>query len=154
MTSLANDDRRIVASSDLSRHSAQVFVLVEIGPVEVTRRDGETLLLVTKRSVAGQNEILHIAAQVIAIAWDERGSLVDRVAQQFPWIKLLKTEEQAECARSIVETARGAFAIDRPAALVTEIQAWRNTAEAHAAGWGQEERDWLAEPIVVSRPAD
>ena len=48
-------------------------------------------------------------------------------------------------------TAGGAFVVNQPGRILTEITAWQNTAEAVAAGWGQEEPVWLAESVPVTR---
>lgn len=150
--SLTPTERRVVQSSELSRNSAAVFAAAEQAPVEVTRRDGETLVLTTKREAAAHQRILEVAAQLIAVSLDDRGTLEDRLAGPFPWIKLLSVQDQRTCAQDIIDTARGAFVVNQPGRIITEIKAWQNTAEAVAAGWGQEEPDWLREPVAVKKP--
>ena len=49
-------------SSDLSKHSAEVFAEAENHPVTVTRRDGESLVLMSQREADARNELLNIAA--------------------------------------------------------------------------------------------
>ena len=50
--SLFNDARTTTRrSSDLSKHSADVFAEAEEHPVHVTRRDGETLVLMSQREM-------------------------------------------------------------------------------------------------------
>lgn len=142
----------VVQSSALSRHPGPVFAAAEQAPVEVTRRDGETLILTTKRDAEAHERILELAAQLIVVSLDEEGTLEERLARPFPWIKLLNKVDQQNCAREIIEIARGAFDVNQPARILTVIKAWRNTAEAIAAGWGSEERDWLPEPTAVTRP--
>ena len=151
-TVLSPVKRQTVQSSELSRHSAAVFAAAEEAPIEVTRRDGETLVLTTKRESADRELILQLAAQLIAVSLDDRGTLVDRLAGPFPWIKLLSEADQCTCAKAIIDTARGAFVVNQPGRVLTEIEAWRNTAEAVAAGWSKNEPDWLEEPVVVSKP--
>ncbi len=145
-------EHRVVQSSELSRNSAAVFAAAEEAPIEVTRRDGETLVLTTKRETAAHERILEVAAQLIAVSLDENGTLEDRLARPFPWIKLLSVQDQRTCAQDIIDTARGAFVVNQPSRILTEIKAWQNTAEAVAAGWGQEEPDWLGEPVAVKKP--
>ncbi|TFC17937.1 hypothetical protein E3O19_05460 [Cryobacterium algoritolerans] len=86
--------RRVVQSSDLSRRSAAVFAAAEEAAVQVTRRDGETLVLTTKREAAVHEQILEVAAQLIAVSLDDRGTLGDRLARPFPWIMLLSVQDQ------------------------------------------------------------
>lgn len=86
--------RRVVQSSDLSRRSAAVFAAAEEAAVQVTRRDCETLVLTTKREAAVHEQILEVAAQLIAVSLDDRGTLGDRLARPFPWIMLLSVQDQ------------------------------------------------------------
>ncbi|WBU36740.1 prevent-host-death protein [Homoserinibacter sp. YIM 151385] len=142
-----------VQSSELSREPRVVFAAAERGPVDVTRRDGSTLVLRTKEQDDLRTRVFELAAQLIAVSLDERESLVDRLAVPFPWIKLLSEGDQATCAAEIIATARGAFAIDRPERIVTEIAAWRSTAEAVAAGWGTDSVEWVDDDIEIGRPS-
>ncbi|WP_104081550.1 prevent-host-death protein [Cryobacterium sp. Y11] len=151
-TTLNLAGQRIVQSSELSRNSAAVFAAAEEAPVEVSRRDGESLILTTKREAAAHERILEIAAQLIAVSLDDNGTLEDRLARPFPWIKLLSVQDQRTCARDIIDTARGAFVVNQPGRILTEIKAWQNTAEAVAAGWGQDKPEWLREPVTVTKP--
>ncbi|MBC7597262.1 MAG: prevent-host-death protein [Kineosporiaceae bacterium] len=151
-TTLNLAGQRIVQSSELSRNSAAVFAAAEEAPVEVSRRDGESLILTTKREAAAHERVLEIAAQLIAVSLDDKGTLEDRLARPFPWIKLLSVQDQRTCARDIIDTARGAFVVNQPGRILTEIKAWQNTAEAVAAGWGQDELEWLREPVTVTKP--
>ena len=151
-TTLNLAGQRVVQSSELSRNSAAVFAAAEEAPVEVSRRDGESLILTTKREAAAHDRILEIAAQLIAVSLDDNGTLEDRLARPYPWIKLLSVQDQRACARDIIDTARGAFVVNQPGRILTEIKAWQNTAEAVAAGWGQDEPDWLRKPVAVTKP--
>ena len=151
-TTLNPAERHVVQSSELSRHSAAVFAAAEDAPVEVTRRDGETLVLTTKREAVAHQRILEVAAQLIAVSLDGNGTLEDRLARPFPWINLLSVQDQRTCAQDIIDTARGAFVVNQPGKILTEITAWQNTAEAVAAGWGHDEPDWLREPVAVKKP--
>jgi len=144
--------RRVVQSSELSRHSADVFAKAEQGAIEVTRRDGEPLVLLTKREDDERELVLEIAAQLIAVSIEDRGTLVDRLAGPFPWIKLLSVRDQKHCAKDIIDVARGAFSIGQPARLLAEVAAWRNTAEAVAIGVADERLEWLDAAVTAERP--
>ncbi|GAA3599248.1 prevent-host-death protein [Klugiella xanthotipulae] len=146
-------DHLVVKSSDLSRDSKHVFREAEKAPVEVTRRDGEPLMLTTKAERDTHKAILNIAAQLIAVALDEdRGPLEDRLAVHYPWIKLLNADDQKQCAKDIIDTARAAFVVDQPFLIVTEIKSWRDTAEAVGAGWNSLPVTSLDEPVTVPAP--
>lgn len=145
--------RRSVQSSDLSRHAKQVFAAAEEAPLEVTRRDGKPLVLTTKERSDDDDAVLDIAAQLIAaVTLNEQLPLHDRLAIPYPWIKLLSAADQQRFAREIVDVARGSFSLRQPRRLLLEMQAWRNSAEAIAAGWDTEEPEILAEPIRVEKP--
>lgn len=76
---------RIVQLSELSRHPAEVFAAAEVGPVVVTRREGESLVLTTRERPAQQRELLAVAAQLIAASLDD-GPITERFGRYFPWI--------------------------------------------------------------------
>ena len=71
-------------SSELSRNSSEVMDAAEHGPVRVTRRDGEPLVLMSEREDSARAGLLEFAAQLIAITTDDRGSLAERMADHFP----------------------------------------------------------------------
>lgn len=145
--------RRSVQSSDLSRHAKDVFAAAEAEPLEVTRRDGKPLVLTTKERSDDDEAVLDIAAQLIAaMTLNEELPLRDRLAIPYPWLKLLSADDQERFAKEIIEIARGSFSLRQPRTLLLEMQAWRNSAEAVAAGWGTSEPQLLSEPVVVERP--
>lgn len=145
--------RRSVQSSDLSRHAKDVFAAAEVEPLEVTRRDGKPLVLTTKERSDDDEAVLDIAAQLIAaMTVNVELPLQDRLAIPYPWLKLLSAEDQVRFAKEITEIARGSFSLRQPRTLLLEMQAWRNSAEAIAAGWDRPEPQLLDEPIVVERP--
>jgi len=145
--------RRTVQSSDLSRHAKDVFAAAEQEPLEVTRRDGAPLVLTTKERSDEDEAVLDIAAELIAaVTVNEELPLHERLAIPYPWIGMLSREDQRQFAREIVEVARGSFALRQPRRLLLEMQAWRNSAEAIAAGWGAVEPEPLARPVVVEKP--
>lgn len=145
--------RRSVQSSDLSRHAKAVFAAAEQEPLEVTRRDGKPLVLTTKERSDDDEAVLDIAAQLIAaVTVNEHLPLHDRLAIPYPWLKMLSRADQQQFAREIVDVARGSFSLRQPRRLLLEMQAWRNSAEAIAAGWETTEPELLDEPVVVEKP--
>ena len=139
-------------SSDLSRHAARVFAAAEAQPITVTRRDGEALVLMTEREAQARNGLLTIAAQMIAVATDDRGSLAQRMTVQFPWMLALSDDDQATCAHDLLRAARASFATGQAHLAAAEVTAWRETATAIAAGLGQTPVEWLDTPTPVERP--
>jgi hypothetical protein len=153
MSLVAPVRRRSIQSSDLSRHAKDVFAAAEHEPLEVTRRDGAPLVLTTKERSDDDEAVLDIAAQLIAaVTVNESLPLHDRLAIPYPWLKLLSRDDQQRFAKEIVEVARGSFSLRQPRKLLLEMQAWRNSAEAIAAGWDTSEPDLLEPPVVAEKP--
>lgn len=139
-------------SSDLSRHSSQVFLAAEGEPVDVTRRDGEDLVLMTKREAAARDGLLELAATLVTVATDEQGTLADRLSNALPWMLALTPQDRATCARDVLNAARASFATGQSHLAAAEITSWRETATAVAAGLGQTPVEWLHDPEIVERP--
>jgi hypothetical protein len=140
-----------VKSSELSRNPNHVFSAAEQGRVAVTRRDGGTLILDTEERVRDTELMLEIAAQLIAASLDDE-PIARGMITHFPWIAVLDADEQQDCVAEIVRSARAAFSLHRPLPLLTAIEAWRNTAEAIAAGTAVIPVSWLDDEIPVDRP--
>lgn len=144
-------------SSDLSKHSAEVFAEAEEHPVTVTRRDGESLVLMSQREANARAELLHIAATLITVALED-GPLTDRMASRYPWMYALSAEDREECARDLIDAARASFSTHQPHLAITKFTSWRETATAVAAGLGSQPVEWLDEDddavgdVVVERP--
>lgn len=139
-------------SSELSRNAPKVFSAAEERPVLVTRRDGESLVLMTEREADARNVLLELAAQLIAITTDDRGSLEERMAAHFPWMLALSSDEQRTCSHDLVRAARASFATEQAHLVVAELTSWRETALALAEGLGNDPVEWLENPIVGERP--
>ncbi|WP_291048760.1 prevent-host-death protein [Herbiconiux sp.] len=143
---------RAFPSSDLSRHAPRVFAAAEEGPIDVTRRDGEDLVMMSKREADAREQLLQFAAQLIAVATDDRGSLSDRMANAFPWMLALGEADRAQCSHELVDAARASFATGQAGLVAAELTSWRETATALAAGLGTGPVDWIEGGVVVSRP--
>ena len=139
-------------SSDLSKHSAEVFAEAEDHPVTVTRRDGESLVLMSQREAEGRSRLLNFAAQLITVTFDESGSLAARMAKAFPWMLALSPADRETCAQDLVDAARASFATDQPHLAIAELTSWKETAIAIAAGLGSADLEWLDEDEIVERP--
>lgn len=145
-----------VQFSDLSRSSKRVAEAADRGPVTITRRDGEPLVLQRKSEVDRDKEGLALAAQVIAAAvTDWPGTFATRLLAPFPWMNLLPVGEREAFAAELVDVARACASVSVFDPLATLIHAWRSTAEAYAAGFTpDDELEWLDEPALVGRPGD
>lgn len=144
-------------SSDLSKHSAEVFAEAEDHPVTVTRRDGESLVLMSQREADARAELLHIAATLITVTLED-GPLAERMASRYPWMYALSTSDRDECARDLIDAARASFSTHQPHLAIAKLTSWRETATALAAGLGSRPVDWLDGDgealggVVVERP--
>lgn len=138
-------------SSDLSKHSAEVFAEAEDHPVTVTRRDGEALVLMSQREANARAELLSIAATLITVTLED-GPLADRMASLYPWMYALSVEEREKCARDLIDAARASFATEQPHLAIARLTSWRETATAIAAGLGSQSVDWLDDDVAVERP--
>lgn len=139
-------------SSDLSKHSAEVFAEAEEHPITVTRRDGEALVLMSQREADGRARLLEFAAQLITVATDDHGTLAERMAKVFPWILALSVADREVCAREILDAARASFATEQPHLAIAELTSWKETATAIAAGLGNTDLEWLDDAYLVERP--
>ncbi|MCI9889746.1 prevent-host-death protein [Micrococcales bacterium 31B] len=140
-------------SSDLSKHSAEVFAEAENHPVTVTRRDGESLVLMSQREAHARAELLHIAATLISVTLDD-GPLTERMASRYPWMYALSAQDRQHCVRDLIDTARASFSTQQPHLVIAQFTSWRETATAIAAGLGSQPVEWLDDTTdeVVERP--
>ncbi|WP_404285281.1 prevent-host-death protein [Glutamicibacter arilaitensis] len=139
-------------SSDLSKHSAEVFAEAEDHPVTVTRRDGESLVLMSQREAEGRSQLLNFAAQLITVTLDGSGSLAERMTKAFPWMLALSPVDRESCTQNLVDAARASFSTNQPHLAIAELTSWKETATAVAAGLGNVDLEWLGEDMTVERP--
>lgn len=152
MTVAANLPARTRRSSDLSKHSAEVFAEAEDHPVTVTRRDGEALVLMSQREADGRARLLNFAAQLITVTLDTHGTLAERMSKPYPWMLALTPADRETCAQDLIDAARASFSTDQPHLAIAELTSWMETATAIAAGLGNAELEWLEENQPVERP--
>lgn len=145
MTIAADLPTRTRRSSDLSKHSAEVFAEAEDHPVTVTRRDGEALVLMSRREAEGRARLLDFAAQLITATLDDAGTLGERMSRTFPWMLALSLADREVCARDLVDAARASFSTDQPHLAIAELTSWKETATAVAAGLGSTDLEWFDE---------
>ncbi|MFK0042236.1 prevent-host-death protein [Paenarthrobacter sp. NPDC090517] len=139
-------------SSELSRASADVFAAAVDHPVQVTRRDGESLVLMSESADKARDALLELAAQLVAVSTSTDGTLAGRMSDRFPWMLALSPVDQEACATAVLAAARASFATHQPHLAIAELTSWRETATAIAAGLGREPVEWLEEDEAVERP--
>lgn len=150
----ATTSRTVFKSSELSRDPADVFAAASDHPVEVTRRDGESLVLMSEREDRDRKALLELAAQLIAVATTTEGTLADRMSNHFPWMLALSAKGRDDCARELLDAARASFSTNQPHLAIAALTAWRETAAAMAAGLGRKPVEWFDEgdDVPVERP--
>ena len=141
-----------VQSSELSRNPLKVFSAAEKTPVTVTRRDGEDLVLMSKKETQSIPQFHTHVAQVLSALDDQNGSLVARMTKYFPWMLALEEDAQQECTQDLIRTTKAALATNAPMLAINELNAWTATAETIALGIDFKDIDWLDAPILVERP--
>jgi hypothetical protein len=137
--------RTTFQSSELSRASAEVFAAAADHPIRVTRRDGESLVLMSESADQARASLLELAAQLVAVSTSTEGTLVSRMSDRFPWMLALSPADRESCASDVLAAARASFATNtnEPHLAMAELTAWRETATAVAAGLGREPVVWL-----------
>jgi hypothetical protein len=154
MSQTTENRSRTRRSSDLSKHSAEVFAEAADHPVTVTRRDGEDLVLMSLREAVGRTTLLDLAAQLITATVDTEGTLSERMSRAFPWMLALSPADRETCARDLLDAARASFSTDQSNLVTVELAAWKETATAVAAGLGRVDLEWLDDEAdqIVDRP--
>ncbi|YCI97804.1 prevent-host-death protein [Arthrobacter sp. R3-55] len=136
----------------MSRSSADVFAAAADHPVKVTRRDGESLVLMSESANAARVSLLELAAQLVAVSTSMEGTLADRMSDRFPWMLALSPDDRVACAEKVLAAARASFATNQPHLAIAELTSWRETATALAAGLGRVPVEWLEASEAVERP--
>lgn len=144
--------RTIFQSSELSRGSAEVFAAAIDHPVEITRRDGESLVLMSGSADRARTALLELAAQLVGVSTSTEGNLVSRMTDRYPWMLALSRADQKACVTDVLTSARASFATNQPHLAIAELTSWRETATAIAAGLGEAPVEWLDDPEKVERP--
>lgn len=141
-------------SSELSRQPAAVFAAAEDGPVLITRRDGEPLIL-TSEAQARQDQLgLELAAQLVAASLDSSTEpFTARLLGPFPWLMFLEEAEREAFAQEIVSVARACAAVRHFDRLLKVLEEWHRTAQAYAAGYTADMAvDWLEDDEAAADP--
>ncbi|MGL4176277.1 MAG: type II toxin-antitoxin system Phd/YefM family antitoxin [Dermatophilaceae bacterium] len=143
-----------VQSSELSRNSREVFEAADKGPVLITRRDGEALVLTKASQADDDRKGLELASALVAASLAPGDvSFLERLRTPFPWLALLAPGEQEAFAKEIVDVARGCASVSRYDQLLMTLHAWVATAEAVAAGYTpDDELQWLEATEAVADP--
>lgn len=147
---------RTVQSSELSRHSRDVFEAADEGPVLITRRDGESLVLTKASQADADRSGLELAAHVVAVSLSTNDRpFVERLRDPFPWVALLSAEDQDSFASEVVDVARACATLSRFERLLISVSAWKDTAEKLASSLAADaDLQWFDDDIIVLDPRE
>ena len=140
-------------SSELSRSPADVFAAAADHPVRVTRRDGESLVLMSESADAARISLLDLAAQLVAVSTSTEGTLAARMSDRFPWMLALSPADRETRADEVLAAARASFATNQHHLAIAELTSWRETATALAAGLDKGPVEWLDDAGAVEPAA-
>jgi hypothetical protein len=142
-----------VQSSELSRNPLKVFSAAEKAPITVTRRDGEDLVLSSQSQVTSSNEFFEFAAKIVVATCGKDGTLTQRLVDQFPWMLAFDKSAQEKCSAELIEAALVSMNTHQIRHALIELNSWKDTAEAIAAGWLDQDQERLEVPVLVERPS-
>ena len=126
--------------SDLLRSSPEVLEAVDVGEVEIRRRDGEDLWLTTASRAEGLRDALEGLARLARIA----GAAPDGVADAFPWTGLLNDQQRRFFIEELSRTAAAAADLGSLAPVADLMARWREHAKHPQAS--------MARPGIHDRP--
>ncbi len=144
--------QRTFQSSDLSRNPGAVFSAAEDNPVLLTRRDGDSLVLMNESEMSQQVWLCEFAARLVTAMSDDRGSLTERMCAQFSWMLAFDESGRENCAQELIDAARTGLStgVARKAHIV--FTSWFESAAALTTGLDKIPVKWLSDTVSVPRP--
>ncbi len=144
---------RSVQSSELSRNSREVFKAADEGPVIVTRRDGEDLVLESRQNVETERAGVELASHLVAASLAPSDApFAERLMSVFPWMEFLSASGREEFAEEVVRVARACAAVSRYERLLITLNSWQDSAVAISMGYADRQVEWLDEGETVPDP--
>ena len=148
------EQRPSFQSSELSRNSTALFAAADGNGVEITRRDGGNLILMTQAEADSRDQLLRFAGDLVIASTDGRDSLAEHLADRLPWMLALSPEDRETCAQDVLKAARASFSTGQAHLAIATLTSWCETARLIAAGVTAEPVEWLEDSaeLVVERP--
>lgn len=136
-----------ITLSEFLQHSGRVLPDLEEGEVVLRRRDGDDLIVMTRR----QNEALSNTARAFFALSTGEPHAVETV---LPWITFLTPADRDECIRDLRDVGATSIQTGQLGRLAETLYAWRATALATWDEQRQRERVGYTddEPIDLPRP--
>jgi hypothetical protein len=134
--------------SEFLQHSGSVLPELEAGEVVLRRRDGDDLVLMTRRHNLALTDI---ARAFFALSTGEAHA----VEAIFPWLAFLSATDREECIRELREVGAAALETGRLGRLAETLYAWKATAYAVWDDRQQRERVGYSDddPLDLPRPS-
>jgi hypothetical protein len=109
--------------SEFLQHSGRVLPEIEDGEILLHRRDGEDLVLMTRR----QSEALRTTAEAFFALSTGQAAATEAV---LPWIAFLSPSDRAACIRELREVGTASLHTGRLSRLAETLYAWEASALA------------------------
>lgn len=139
--------------TELLRHPRDVAAQTEKGPVRITRRDADDLILVRAGDLERHEEGIALASRLMRASLTQ-GSVSAALRELNSWMALLSENEQRQLTEEIESLLWSAAELGEYRRLLESFHSWRATAEAYAAGLPRDDGGltWLPDLPVVARP--
>ncbi|MBD0024006.1 hypothetical protein GII33_01060 [Gordonia pseudamarae] len=118
--------------TELLRRPRDVVALTDDGPVHVTRRDADDLILMRADDLYQQEKGIALASALLRATLGADGDLTAAVNTLYPWFALLSKAEQKECVGDVSKHLWSATELGVYGALLNYVSGWRDTAEGYA----------------------
>ena len=140
--------RRESTLSDFLQHSGRVLPDIEEGEILLHRRDGEDLVLTTRR----QSEALRTTAAAFFALSTGHHSAIEVV---LPWITFLTASDRDACIRELRDVGAASLETGRLSRLAETLYAWEASALAAWDELRNRERlgQQLEAPVDLPRPS-
>ena len=141
--------------TDLLRHPKDVVARADRGPVRITRRDADDLVLLRADSLDSDRRGAELAVRVARATLIHGGDMAAALDSLFPWTAVLSKNGRQRFAAEMDELVWASIQLGRFTRLLHEFASWEGTAEAIAAGYRpDDELDWYGadEMPEVPRP--
>ena len=124
--------------SQLVQHPKDTMAKLEESPrrrLRLDRRDGEDLILESASRAEAEDRMLILAGNLLfSLVNDDAGrkAMLLALPHAFPWVRFLPEHDTRAFLTELIETLHACADLGNAAALVTLINAWKDTAEIHS----------------------
>lgn len=115
-------------TSDINRNPSKVFKLALQKPVTLMRRNGPDMILVSKREIDARAQALEAVASIMSAASISQNSPYDNFPVLFPWMLLLESSTQIDCAEDITKAMEKFVESSMALPFVKVIEDWKERA--------------------------